>query len=111
MLAQSSRIGRDRRVIACVCALATSADSKLDVGCSDGCIASAVARRLKVAMVRGVDVQLQPNAQIEVLEYDESHFPLEDASFDPSICRRSSMSCTTLADPSAVLRESLRVPS
>lgn len=83
MLAQSSRIGRDRRVIAGVCALATSADSMLGVGCSDGRIAYAVARRLKVGAVRGVDVQLQPHAQIEVLEYDGSHFR---SRTHPSIC-------------------------
>jgi SAM-dependent methyltransferase len=106
MLARTNRIGRDRRVIAGVCAMAPSADSMLDVGCSDGRIASAVARRLKVGTVRGIDVQLQPNAQIEVLEYDGSHFPFEGASFE----------LVTIVDvlhhtedPSAVLRESLRV--
>ena len=98
---------RDERVVAGVCSLAPEAPhSMLDVGCSDGRVASRIAKLLGISDVRGADVELQPDAQIPVTEYDGSDLPFDDGTFD----------LVTIVDvlhhaddPIAVLRSSLRV--
>jgi len=73
---------------------------------SDGLLAHAVAERLGVQEVRGVDVKLQPGARIDVVRYDGRVLPFEDARFDlVTVC--DVLHHTT--DPLTVVREAMRV--
>jgi ubiquinone/menaquinone biosynthesis C-methylase UbiE len=97
---------RDDRIVEGVGDLVGQPTSMLDVGCSDGRLARAVADAVGADRVEGVDVKLQPDARIPVAEYDGRVLPFPDATFD----------LVTIVDvlhhaedPRAVLAESLRV--
>lgn len=78
----------------------------LDIGCSDGRIASRVAARLGAPKVQGVDVQLQDDAVIDVTVYDGLRLPFDDGSFDLVTIVDVLHHCS---DQPAVFREALRV--
>lgn len=102
-----ARSTRDQWIQDGIVRLAPSAvDAMLDIGCSDGRIAAAVAEQLEVARVQGVDVQMQDDALIDVVVYDGRVLPFADGEFG----------LVTIVDvlhhaddPRAVLAEALRV--
>jgi SAM-dependent methyltransferase len=78
----------------------------LDIGSSDGLLARGVAERIGVEEVRGVDVKLQPNALVEVVEYNGKELPFDDARFDlVTICDVLHHA----SEPLGVMREAMRV--
>jgi SAM-dependent methyltransferase len=56
--------------------------SILDLGCGDGLLSSMIATSLPGARIRGMDVLVRKDAQIEVGAFDGSTIPLDDASID-----------------------------
>jgi SAM-dependent methyltransferase len=80
--------------------------SILDVGCGDGLIDALVLERRYDLSIRGVDVLVRQQAQIEVAAFDGRQLPFPDQSFD------SVMFCDVLhhtASPVAMLKEAVRV--
>jgi SAM-dependent methyltransferase len=78
-----ARTTRDEAIVDGIARVApTSPASMLDIGCSDGRIAARVAARLGVPTVNGADVELQPDARIDVTVYDGRTLPFDDRSFD-----------------------------
>lgn len=85
------------------------ADSKsvLDVGCGDGKIDSLLLNKSKEKFdIKGIDVLVRPDTYIEVIEYDGSHIPYEDGSFD-TVMAIDVLHHTD--DPGVVLAEMVRV--
>lgn len=54
----------------------------LDVGCGDGQISAQVATSASNVSVVGIDVLLRPHCHIPVTQFDGSHIPFPDSSFD-----------------------------
>ena len=54
----------------------------LDVGCGNGAVAAAIMQRRPDVRVSGIDVLVQPDAQIPVQPYDGVTIPLADNSVD-----------------------------
>lgn len=82
------------------------ADSLLDIGCGDGTVAQAIGAIVGATRVAGVDVMVRPEVAIEVTRYDGVVLPFPDRSFDAVVISDVLHHCE---DPSAVLREALRV--
>lgn len=83
-----------------------TAGSLLDVGAGDGALAVAVARLTGAARVVGVDVLVQPRAEIPVDHYDGTTLPFGDGEIDVVIL---SDVLHHAGHPEQVLREALRV--
>ena len=82
------------------------AKAMLDIGSSDGLVARAVADKLAITDVRGVDVKVQPNPVIPVAAYDGNTLPFADGQFDlVTICDVLHHT----EDPLRVVGEALRV--
>ena len=76
--------------------------STLDVGCWNG----AVAKRLNLPDIVGIDVVQPANPQIEVRQFDGVHIPFENKTFDTVLCS----TCLHHAeDPDALIEEVRRV--
>lgn len=85
------------------------ADSKsvLDVGCGDGKIDRLLLNKSKEKFdIKGIDVLVRPDTYIKVTEYDGSHIPYEDGSFD-TVMAIDVLHHTD--DPGVVLAEMVRV--
>jgi SAM-dependent methyltransferase len=54
----------------------------LDVGCGDGTLAGAIAKRRPALGIVGVEVHARPHTAIPVTEFDGRRLPFADASFD-----------------------------
>jgi ubiquinone/menaquinone biosynthesis C-methylase UbiE len=78
----------------------------LDVGAGDGLVARAVMQRRPDVEVHGCDVLLRPNAHIPVEQFDGTHIPHGDRSFD-AVMLVDVLHHTTA--PTELLRESARV--
>jgi ubiquinone/menaquinone biosynthesis C-methylase UbiE len=75
--------GRRVRVLTEALAEVIPSGSKvLDIGCGDGRISAQVAERGEGVSVAGIDVLLRPHCHIPVTQFDGSHIPFPDASFD-----------------------------
>ena len=96
---------RDDRIVEGIVSLVPAAETMLDVGASDGRVASRVAERVGAA-VEGIDVELQPDARIPVTVYDGTTFPFADDQYDlvtiVDVLHHA-------GDPRAVLAEAFRV--
>lgn len=105
-LLRRTRESRDPAVIDGVCRqVFGDVPEMLDIGCSDGRLASQIAARLS-AQPMGVDVQLQPRVRIPAQRYDGRHLPFSDDRFH----------LVTILDvlhhaedPASVLSEAVRV--
>ena len=78
----------------------------LDVGCGDGQISAQIANQGQNISISGIDVLLRPHCYIPVTQFDGSHIPFPDASFDVV------MFVDVLhhtKDPAALLAEARRV--
>ena len=78
----------------------------LDVGCGDGQISAQIANKGQNISIAGIDVLLRPHCYIPVTQFDGSHIPFPDASFDVV------MFVDVLhhtKDPAALLAEARRV--
>jgi SAM-dependent methyltransferase len=98
------------RVKAIVVAIAdlvpANTKAMLDIGSSDGLVARAVADKLAIADVRGVDVKVQPKPVIPVEAYDGRTLPFDAERFDlVTICDVLHHA----EDPLQVVSEALRV--
>lgn len=105
-LHRSAGQARDDRIVDGITGLVPSAESMLDVGASDGRVASRVAERIGATTVEGIDVELQENPAIPVTQYDGTTFPFPDDRFDLVTIVDVLHHCE---DPRAVLAEALRV--
>lgn len=66
--------------------LLSDSKSVLDVGCGDGKIDSLLLHKSKNNFdIKGIDVLVRPDTYIDVTEYDGSHIPYENNSFDTVI--------------------------
>jgi len=54
----------------------------LDVGCGTGKISHLVGQQKPQLRIQGIDILVQPNAEIQVQEFDGHTIPFEDNSFD-----------------------------
>ena len=86
LIATLSRLTRDSAVVEGVGVLAGSKTDTgdlryLDVGSSDGRIARRLSERWGCEVL-GVDVELQPNPEIEVVGYEGDKLPFDSESFD-----------------------------
>ena len=54
----------------------------LDVGCGDGLLASLIMEQRPDLEISGIDVLVRPGTKIPVSEFDGSHIPFDDQSFD-----------------------------
>jgi SAM-dependent methyltransferase len=54
----------------------------LDVGCGDGLLADAIARKRPDITVQGIDVQVRPQTLIPVESFDGRRIPYADGSFE-----------------------------
>lgn len=54
----------------------------LDVGCGDGLLASLIVEQRPDLEISGIDVLVRPGTKIPVSEFDGSHIPFGDQSFD-----------------------------
>jgi SAM-dependent methyltransferase len=54
----------------------------LDVGAGDGHVARALMDARPDVTIEGIDVLVRPGTQIPVTDFDGSHVPFDDASFD-----------------------------
>jgi SAM-dependent methyltransferase len=100
------RVPRTERVAGALAALIGPARSVLDVGCGDGDVARSVGAKVGAERVAGVDVKVQPGALVEVTAYDGVHLPFPDGAFEAVVVSDVLHHCQ---DPTAVLREALRV--
>lgn len=82
LLRFSTQSTRDRRIEAAIARRISDAPSMLDVGSSDGRLAKAIADAVGATTVRGVDILVQPDAQIPIDRYDGRNLPVDDESFD-----------------------------
>lgn len=105
-LLHSGRSTRDVAIVEGVVRTASRpVDKMLDIGCSDGRIASQIAVALGADAV-GVDVEIQKSVAITARQYDGRQLPFDDSVFD----------LVTIVDvlhhaedPQAVLNEAVRV--
>jgi ubiquinone/menaquinone biosynthesis C-methylase UbiE len=99
--------GRRVRVLAEALAQMIPPGSRvLDVGCGDGQISAEIANQGQNISISGIDVLLRPHCYIPVTQFDGSHIPYPDASFDVV------MFVDVLhhtKDPAALLAEARRV--
>jgi ubiquinone/menaquinone biosynthesis C-methylase UbiE len=99
--------GRRVRVLSQhLAALLPEGASVLDVGAGDGLVARAVMQRRPDVEVRGCDVLLRPNAGIPVEQFDGTHIPHGDQTFD-AVMLVDVLHHTTA--PSELLHEAARV--
>jgi SAM-dependent methyltransferase len=78
----------------------------LDVGCGDGRLAQALQRLRSDLSIRGLDIEVRPNAAIEVLAFDGRVIPLQEGAVDVVLL------CDVLhhvPDGEGLLREAKRV--
>lgn len=97
---------RVRTLAGCFADLIPHDHSVLDVGCGDGLIDSLVLASRPDLSIRGVDVLVRPEAQIEVAQFDGVRLPFPDKSFD------SVLFCDVLhhtESPITMLKEAVRV--
>ena len=80
--------------------------SVLDVGCGDGSLARRLSALRPDLVIRGTDVLLRPDAQIEVVEYDGLHLPENDEAVDVVLMVDT---VHHSADPGQLLSEARRV--
>ena len=99
-------VPRVARVARALAAQIGSAGSLLDIGCGDGTVARTITEQVGASRVAGVDIKVRAEVAIEVTAYDGVHLPFPDASFDAVVISDVLHHCE---DPSAVLREALRV--
>jgi SAM-dependent methyltransferase len=78
----------------------------LDVGAGDGSIAAAIAWERPDVAIEGIDVSLRPVAHIPVSQFDGTHIPFADDTFD-AIILVDVLHHTD--DPAVLLREAARV--
>jgi len=57
----------------------------LDVGCGSGDLAASVMRLRPDVTIEGIDVLVRPGTAIPVTEFDGTHIPFPDASFDAAM--------------------------
>jgi SAM-dependent methyltransferase len=100
------RLPRTERVARALAERIGRARSLLDVGCGDGTVALSIAEKVGAQRVAGADVKVQPGVPVEVTEYDGTHLPFPDRSFEAVVLSDMLHHCD---DPAAVLREALRV--
>lgn len=62
--------------------LAPDGATLLDVGCGDGQLTAELGRRRPDLRLRGIDVQVRPDAAIDVDPFDGERIPAEDRSWD-----------------------------
>lgn len=75
--------GRRVRVLRdSLCALIPQNARVLDVGCGDGLLASLMMEQRPDVEISGIDVLERPDTKIPVSEFDGSHIPFGDKSFD-----------------------------
>ena len=82
------------------------AHSVLDVGCGDGLIDRIICEQRPGLSITGVDVLLRPHTHIPVQQFDGTHLPFEDKSFDV-VLFTDVLHHTD--DPEVLLREAKRV--
>lgn len=99
------RLPRVRRIASALADLSGPAESILDVGAGDGRVGRALADALG-ADVSGVDVHVQPASAVPVVTYDGRSLPFPDGAFE--VCVLADV-LHHADDPTALLRESLRV--
>jgi ubiquinone/menaquinone biosynthesis C-methylase UbiE len=97
-----------RRVRALCAALAPllKPGKVLDVGAGSGMLAALIMQQRADVQITGIDVHLRPESFVPVTQYDGSHIPHEDNSFD-SVMIVDVLHHTD--DPARVLAECLRV--
>jgi len=103
---RTSRIPYGQRITSSLASHIGHADSLLDVGCGDGHNTRALADLVGATRVVGADVLVRPTAVIDVHQYDGTHLPFPDRSFDAVSVVDVLHHCT---DPQAVLKEIIRV--
>lgn len=80
--------------------------SVLDVGCGDGQITQQIAHLRPDISIKGVEVLIRPNRAIEIEQFDGSHIPFEDKSFD---CALFVDVLHHTEDPMILLKEAKRI--
>ena len=73
---------RIRALAAAIAALLPNRARVLDVGCGDGSLAEAIARRRGDVSIAGLEVAARPDARIPVTLFDGMHLPFDDRAFD-----------------------------
>jgi ubiquinone/menaquinone biosynthesis C-methylase UbiE len=105
-------IGRRARVLSGhVATLLPSRASVLDVGCGDGDIARRIMETRPDISIHGIDVLVRPETAIPVDEFDGSHFPFADHTFDVvtfvDVLHHTDDPTALLAEASRVARKSV----
>lgn len=80
--------------------------SVLDIGCGDGKLAALLLEQRPDLSIRGVDVLVRPDPAIQVEEFDGTHLPYPDGSFDHALLIDV---LHHTDDPRVLLREAARV--
>ena len=78
----------------------------LDVGCGDGLIDLMICQQRPELSITGVDVLVRPHTHIPVRQFDGTHLPFEDKSFDVVLFTDV---LHHTEDPEILLREASRV--
>jgi SAM-dependent methyltransferase len=78
----------------------------LDVGCGDGRIDSLLLQKRPDLSIQGVDVLVRDQTEIRVTQFDGTHLPFPDGSFD-TVMFIDVLHHTV--DPMALMREAVRV--
>ena len=78
----------------------------LDIGCGDGKLARAILDRRADLKIEGIDTLVRPGTAVPVKEFDGTHIPFSDGSFDVSLFV-DVLHHTN--DPMILLREAARV--
>jgi SAM-dependent methyltransferase len=74
---------RRTRVLSALIARTLPRDARvLDIGCGDGLISSRIRDERPDVAIEGVDILVRPNAHIAVRQFDGTHLPYGDRSFD-----------------------------
>jgi ubiquinone/menaquinone biosynthesis C-methylase UbiE len=95
------------RILAAAAAPLLPANARvLDIGCGDGQVAAAIGRQRPDVSFAGVEVAPRPGCLIPVTQFDGSHLPFPDGSFDATLIVDV---LHHTEDPSLLLREAARV--
>ncbi len=73
---------RVRKLVRALSEMIPAGSRVLDVGCGDGNISAQIAGSGKDISVLGIDVLVRPEPAIPVTQFDGSHIPFDDDSFD-----------------------------
>jgi len=97
---------RARRLVELLAQVIPVNQSVLDVGCGDGLIDSLLMTLRPDLRLEGAEVLLRPHTYVPVKQFDGSHLPHDDHSFD-TVLFVDVLHHTT--DPMVLLREAVRV--